>query len=73
MNLTYIIKGIRRFGLRGILPGATVDFVESLHVNRLSVYTWASLVSALAQLALLQLLFCLRRRARSQVCATTMS
>ena len=45
---------------RGILPDGIVDFVESLRVNRLSVYTWASLVSALLQLALLRL-FCLRR------------
>ena len=41
---------------RGILPDALVDFVESLNVNRLSVYAVASLVSALLQLALLRLL-----------------
>ena len=46
---------------RGVLPDAVVDFVESLNVNRLSVYTWASLVSALLQLALLRLV-CRRRK-----------
>ncbi len=45
---------------RGIFPDALVDFVESLNVNRLSVYAVASLVSALLQLALLRLL-CRRR------------
>ena len=48
---------------RDILPDAVVDFVESLNVNRLSVYTWASLISAILQLALLRLLC--RRRARA--------
>ncbi len=60
---TILLVGFSGFAFfRGILPDATVDFVESLHVNRLSVYTWASLVSVLAQLALLHLFLCLRRR-----------
>lgn len=46
---------------RGILPDAQVAFVESLRVNRLSVLTWASLVSALLQLALLRVLTRRRR------------
>ena len=71
---TILFVGFSGFAFfRGILPDTTVDFVESLRVNRLSVYTWASLVSALAQLALLRLLFYLRRRTRPQVCAATIS
>ena len=56
---------------RGILPDAAVDYVVSLHVNRLSVFTWASLVSAILQLALLGCIYRLTRSSRT--CAATMS
>ncbi len=54
---TVLLVGFSGFAFfRGILPDGLVDFVESLNVNRLSVYAWASLVSALLQLVLLRLI-----------------
>ena len=51
---TICLVGFSGFAFfRGILPDNIVDCVESWHVNRLSVYTWASLVSALLQILLL--------------------
>ena len=52
-----LLVGLAGIGFfRGVLPDAAVSFVESLRVNRLAVFTWASLVSAFLQLALLRLL-----------------
>ena len=52
---TMLLVGLSGFEFfRGVLPDATIDCVASWRVNRLSVYTWASLVSALLQLALLR-------------------
>lgn len=69
---TALLVGFSGIGFfRGILPDAAVDFVESLHVNRLSVFTWASLVSAFLQLALLGRIY--RRARSSRTCAATMS
>ncbi len=71
---TILLVGLSGFAFfHGILPDATVDFVESLRVNRLSVYTWASLVSALLQLALLRLICRRRLCVRPQACVSTMS
>ena len=59
---TVLLVGLSGFEFfRGILPDSVVDCVASWRVNRLSVYTWASLVSALAQVALLRLI-CRRSR-----------
>ena len=69
---TSLLVGFSGIGFfRGILPDAAVDYVVSLHVNRLSVFTWASLVSAILQLALLGCIYRLTRSSRT--CAATMS
>ena len=69
---TSLLVGFSGIGFfRGILPDAAVDYVVSLHVNQLSVFTWASLVSAILQLALLGCIYRLTRSSRT--CAATMS